>query len=362
LPDGEFFWPDGGDSDGDGNNENAFLGWTIKGIDLPDEDKVVRDRNQYKASGDPIIAVDANLPDNHVYKGLNFFDGTTDTENGAEDDIMHLYALWVPKTSTITYGGGVYDGAYVAHVHGETDPLKTTTYAFDKTQDATVTLNLPNNPYYKLAGWYIYQDENQNANWGYEPLYKAGTTERILANLDYVELQKAQYGQYLASTTDGSLTLPIEKASFGNITLIADYERVYEDLTITVDDINALDTNQSFVLKLDGVTDAQPLYSTDSIKDLKVAVNCNGSGSVTIKHLPVGAYTLTEQLTAEKSNWAWRYADIFNGATGTTVNVVKNPTSEQNKAKDSGNRTNPYWLDGYAYYLKEYLQQPGSNN
>ena len=90
----------------------------------------------------------------------------------------------------------------------------------------------------------------------------------------------------------------------------------------------ALDLNQSFVFKVKG---------TDN--DIELDIVIHGNNSVTIKDLPAGKYTVTEDTA-----WSWRYepdgndkeATVAGGDTPTEVTF----TNRRDKDK---------WLDGNTY-------------
>ena len=105
------------------------------------------------------------------------------------------------------------------------------------------------------------------------------------------------------------------------------------DLTITKVGTNAIDHDDS--------TERQSyIFHVSGPNGFKMDIVICGDGSKTIKNLPVGDYTITEE-----ERWSWRYdakdssysvtaADIVNGqATVTVVNT----------------RSNPYWLNGGNY-------------
>lgn len=105
------------------------------------------------------------------------------------------------------------------------------------------------------------------------------------------------------------------------------------DLTITKSGTNSIDHDNS--------TERQSyIFHVSGPNGFKMDIVICGDGSKTIKNLPVGDYTITEE-----ESWSWRYdasaprysvtaADIQNGqATVTVVNT----------------RTNPYWLNGGNY-------------
>lgn len=100
------------------------------------------------------------------------------------------------------------------------------------------------------------------------------------------------------------------------------------ELTINKTGASPVDENQSFIFH---VTNNR----TDDLKvDLDVTVEANGS--VTIKGLPTGEYTVTEQ-----SGWSWRY-------TPTNPQPVSTDTATDHSMTVTVNNTRNkiYWLDG----------------
>ncbi len=105
------------------------------------------------------------------------------------------------------------------------------------------------------------------------------------------------------------------------------------DLTITKSGTNTIDH--------DGSTERQSyIFHVTGPNNFSMDIVICGDGSKTIKNLPVGTYTVTEN-----ESWSWRYdasapsysvtaADIVNGQA--TVAVVNT-------------RSNPYWLNGGNY-------------
>lgn len=105
------------------------------------------------------------------------------------------------------------------------------------------------------------------------------------------------------------------------------------DLTITKRGTNSIDHDNS--------TERQSyIFHVSGPNGFKMDIVICGDGSKTIKNLPVGTYTVTEN-----ESWSWRYdakassysvtvADIVNGQASVTV---------------VNTRSNPYWLNGGNY-------------
>ena len=118
-----------------------------------------------------------------------------------------------------------------------------------------------------------------------------------------------------------------EKAVMGYeaATYYAKFEYDAADLTITKTGWEAIDENQSFIFKVVG-------------DNFEKKVVIKGNGSVTIKGLKIGTYTITEV-----SDWSWRYTPDEIGKTITLQPAQTNGVTFANtRAKDT-------WLGGDAY-------------
>lgn len=101
------------------------------------------------------------------------------------------------------------------------------------------------------------------------------------------------------------------------------------DLTIEKTGCEAIDESQSFVFSVTGPNG----YSTQVV--------IPGNGSVTIKGLPAGEYTITED-----TSWSWRYEPEDGAAQTVTVDDVENGTAT---VTFNNTRDHEQWLDGNAY-------------
>ncbi len=145
---------------------------------------------------------------------------------------------------------------------------------------------------------------------------------------------------YTASGTTSANSI----VSFQYVNTYAAMTDIVIEKNVTGLDINAkLPENQTFFFRVKGNDE-----NTQHI-DLTVAINIiiskddlkDGTlkDSVTIKNVPVGSYTVTED-----TNWGWRYM-----ATSDTV-VTKSVTSvADNTFSFTNNRRNPFWLSGDCY-------------
>lgn len=109
-------------------------------------------------------------------------------------------------------------------------------------------------------------------------------------------------------------------------TYYAKFELDVADLTITKSgDISSYDENQSFIFRVTGPNG----FSLDVV--------INGTGSVTIKDLPIGTYTVTEI-----TDWSWRY---------TPDSEAKSITlgAGENNVEFANTRSWIYWLAGDSF-------------
>lgn len=120
-----------------------------------------------------------------------------------------------------------------------------------------------------------------------------------------------------------------EDEFYQEATYYAKFVPAVADLTITKSGAQSIDENQSFVFHVvgDGLD--------GSHTDMKVVIR--GNDSVTIKDLPCGTYTVTEETT-----WSWRYTP-----TNDTQNV--NLTPADATVGFGNTRTADKWLNGAAW-------------
>lgn len=266
--DEQIILPDGGYFLKKPSEDVSFFGWTALGLG----DTTVRNKNQYLNSGTLITIGDND--------SLPTFDGKADED-------MHLYALWAPSVSKITY----VDSMENYQVLSEYEPQSYTLQAGDRFTEIPAIQK----PGYAVVGWYIYQDEGQNANWGLEPIYLQGTAdaEKDYDKLDYEKLKANN--QYLTLDKPGdTLRLNTGTQYFGDITLIAIFEPQFGSLILTKSAENATDA-ENFIFKITGApANGSPFAD--------MYVNVKAGQSVTLAELPVGEYVISEEL-----GWSWRY-------------------------------------------------------
>ena len=165
------------------------------------------------------------------------------------------------------------------------------------------------NPGYRFVGWF--KDENCSAS------VDAGWV----------------------NNDDKKLTPQKEAGLYKTATYYAKFERALADLTITKSGWNSIDENQSFIFRIKG--------TDDNTKHIDIRVVIHGTGSVTIKDLPVGNYEVTEE-----TDWSWRYTPDTNPK---TVNLMTDT-----ELPFHNTRTNDKWLNGNAFCDNRWMN--GSQN
>ena len=121
--------------------------------------------------------------------------------------------------------------------------------------------------------------------------------------------------------TDEASVMGYEAATY-----YAKFEYDVADLTITKQGCENIDENQSFIFDVTGPN------------GYRKRVVINGNGSVTIKGLKIGTYTITEV-----TNWSWRYT-----ADKVSQNITLQP-AQTNAVTFKNTRSNGKWLGGDAY-------------
>lgn len=119
------------------------------------------------------------------------------------------------------------------------------------------------------------------------------------------------------------------------------YKRHLADLTITKTGCNNTDEYQSFIFTVTGPDD----FTMD--------VGINGNSSVTIKDLPLGEYTVTENTA-----WSWRYAP--DGEKSKSITLA---AGNENEVTFANSRSWIYWLSGDSYNENQFtVKQKEENN
>ena len=162
-----------------------------------------------------------------------------------------------------------------------------------------------------------------------------GLSYNTLYTVPYEQLADYEYyGSY--NLNDGDLTV----GDSVNVTLTAANSNqhvwfAYKEkpktgnLTITKTGCSDLDPNQSFVFTVSG----------GGLNGQTIEVVIHGNSFVTIKDLPAGSYTVTEN-----TDWSWRYTPASNNPQTTTVKGGATETVTFTNSRDKVK-----WLDGNTY-------------
>ena len=139
-------------------------------------------------------------------------------------------------------------------------------------------------------------------------------------------------GTALSTNPEFAPTKPDGAVWKNGTTYYAKFELAVADLTIiknVKNGLNPADVNQSFMFEVTKQGDP----------DFKLTVVINGVGSITIKDLLIGTYTVTEL-----TDWSWRYTPVSTDSAVKTVDLAN-----QRSVKFTNTRINQYWLDGDSY-------------
>ena len=161
---------------------------------------------------------------------------------------------------------------------------------------------------YKFVGWYKDEDCTQ------------ATDEAWVIGGKLTPGKTKNYGTEAASVM-----------GYKGATYYAKFEADVADLTITKSGAEAIDENQSFVFRITGKAG-----TVTAGVDMEVVIH--GNGSVTVKGLKVGEYTVTEV-----RGWSWRYTP-----TPELQTITLSPT-RTNELIFSNNRAKGKWLNGSAH-------------
>lgn len=134
-------------------------------------------------------------------------------------------------------------------------------------------------------------------------------------------------------TTKSIDSIAIEGTATKNVQVFT-YEPLFADLTIQKNVDASLDANQSFLFQITG-----DLYNEKAEK-VNLTVLIQGNGSNTIKHLPVGDYTVKEI-----TDWSWRYVLELGQKSSKQVQLIE-PKDIPYEVEFTNIRNNPYWLSG----------------
>lgn len=144
-----------------------------------------------------------------------------------------------------------------------------------------------------------------------------------------------------AAWIENNKITPQKTADLGNdvkgyeaATYYAKFEADVADLSITKQGYNEIDGKQSFIFNVTGPDG----YSKQIV--------IQGNGSVTLKGLKIGTYTVTED-----TSWSWRYTP----KDGAVRMIALQPGQTTNSVTFVNDRTTDKWLDGNAYSKNEFI-------
>jgi len=169
------------------------------------------------------------------------------------------------------------------------------------------------------------------------------------SNFSNIYSHETVYEPAAGGTAEGGL-LQTDAAATGSCTVRNLYAPKLTTLTIRKEGWQAIDENQTFVYRVQGLDNALT-------KNVSLTVTIHGNGSTTIDHLPLGSYRVTEV-----TGWSWRYTPAENdivvdldspsvvgregGATVTFTNT---------RAEEIGGGDHWRWLNGSAWADNRWL-------
>lgn len=245
-----------------------------------------------------------------------------------------------PKNGTALYGTSVTENAIDIANYDKVAPT---------TQAITIRIEEGADPSLNIITFY-YKIKTVTIN--YEVASGVGT---VSPASETVELSSTPIGstptagagyRFDGWYTDAACTTPVDSswvASSGKInppeavaaTYYAKFVPANADLKIVKKfpentDYSEVDRNQTFIFEVKGTAGT-------ATADINLTVTVHGAGSVTVKDLPIGTYTVTE-----KTDWSWRY-EPTGGANTTTVTLSATDT---NTVTFTNERKEDKWLDG----------------
>ncbi len=156
-------------------------------------------------------------------------------------------------------------------------------------------------------------------------------TEKVAEGPEFVVFWNV--GEATTTANGDSVTTKVTAGNQTDVVCINTYSPLVANLTITKNGAQAIDENQSFIFKVSG----------EGI-DLNVVIH--GNGSVTIKDLPIGDYTVTENAA-----WSWRYT-VADGKGTQNITLTASGTNE---VEFKNTRNLIYWLSGDNYNENQFI-------
>ena len=145
----------------------------------------------------------------------------------------------------------------------------------------------------------------------------------------HVYVQETTYDPVAEDGTGGNMKT--DGSGTGSCTVKNSYRLALTNLTIWKEGWKTIDENQSFLFDVTGPDG----YSK--------RVVIKGSGSVTIKGLKIGKYTVTEV-----TGWSWRYTP------DSETKLITLKATGENSVTFANTRSSTKWLDGNAYCKNEF--------
>ena len=286
---------------------------------------------------------------------------TKDTPYTMADNTT-LYAHWSAIPYTITYD--LADGKLAENA---TNPE-----SYDVTF-APITLNNPTKAGYTFAGWTGTDltdatmevtiptgstgNRSYTAKWKYKVTYTAGTNGFVARSQD--DEKSNQLEEYVLDDTGvvatGAVAIPAEHYKFDGWYLgsekVSDDAAFNPSMNENTKNNKAAEYKAKFVLAdADLTLSASNLAAGDSMiftvtgNGISVDVVLSSSGSVTIKDLPVGEYSVAEK----DGNWGWRYTG------SATIDLTTDNTELLNRQLSvaiSASKSKNNWLSGSAAFV-----------
>lgn len=184
-----------------------------------------------------------------------------------------------------------------------------------------------------LGGNYSYVIKNQDESQASTGTISSGGTLALKAdqtavisglphNASYTVTEVEIPLGFTSNQTNNSVAGTVTGGQTSSVAFVNTYVPPVADLTITKTGCEAIDENQTFVFQVVG-------------GDVSMEVAICGDGSVVIKDLPLGEYTITE------TGWSWRYQP---DSTSKTIVL-----DADQSVTFSNSRVNKQWLNGSAY-------------
>ena len=363
-------------------------------INLPDVFSMYEQRDGYTFVGwqHPYYNEYADAPEDYKPTGAPIT-VVADKLNGStvEPPAMTLVAVWAPSENGIRYYSS----------HAATDVSATDTYNYNKGEQITVRVSLPDAPYvgYTVNSWVMLQDRTKNGNWNIPVSGKAvevnekistvnANGEALFGDIEFVASWTATvkyyavghgsvsvadenvtvgatstnvlggsvatadtYYEFVGWYTDAECTgdpistdahcVPVLGADgfYAQLNYYAKFELRYIDLTIQA---NGIEANQSYVYTVTG-------GENDTTMQIIVTADADGSGSTTIKHIAAGEYKVFEhncdgsKTPVSADTWTWRYTKTKDHPqTKTVIDKPETVTFEYTEANII------YWLSHFA--------------